>query len=230
MRLFVFIMMTLCFSISFAAEKLTFTGEVFDLSGKEKKFTSEKYIDNDGEKQKDRTVYKDLTGQVVVEEKMETLNNKLVRYDIDQKQTNEQGWIEVKDNKVTFNHKKPKKNNYPKTSDLPENFVVSPQIVPFIRDNWDAITSNKEIVIGLGVWHRQEIIRFTLNREKADGQNVVVKMNPSSFFIRALVDPIYFTFDPVTKNLLSYKGRTAPKEKKGDSFEDFDAITHYKTL
>ncbi|MCJ8275774.1 MAG: hypothetical protein HRT44_12510 [Bdellovibrionales bacterium] len=55
-------------------------------------------------------------------------------------------------------------------------------------------------------------------------------MSASSMLIRAIVDPLYFTFDNKTKGLVSYKGRTAPKVKKGKSWYDFDGMTTYKTV
>ncbi len=226
--LFIFTTTLLLFSSSFAQEKLVATGEIFDLSGKEKKFTSEKFNEIQGDKIIDRTVYKDLSGEVLVEEKLELLKDDFVRYDLNQKQLKYTAWIEAKDNKVTFNLKKPRKNNYPQTYDKPENFVVGPLIVPFIKKNWADLAANKEILVNLGVWDRQELIRFSLKKEEGPGPNLVIKMNPTSFIIRAAVSPIYFNFDPTTKNLLTYKGRTAPKEKRGRSFNDVDGISNYK--
>ena len=212
------------------AEDLVATGIVFDKEGKEKKFTYERYQTTDGTKITDRAVYKDMDGTVLTEETMVVDSDKLVRYDMDQKQLKQKAWIEVGKEKVTFNLKKFRKNNYPQTAKRRDNFVVGLQIVPTIIKNWDKLIKGDEVEIRLGVWHRQEDIGFDLTKEKVDDKELVVKMNPDSMFIRAVVDPIYFTFDKKTKNLVSYKGRTTPKIKKGRSYYDFDGLTTYKTV
>jgi hypothetical protein len=213
-----------------AAEKKTAIGEVFDLSGKNKQFTYERFEDNKGDSSTIRAVYKDLDGKVLTEEVMSLQKGELVKYEIQQKQTNEKGWIEVAGDKVTFNLKKPKKRNYPQTEDKPKDFIVGLMIVPTIKKSWDTIIKGKNKEIRLGVWHRQESVGFKLSKEKVDDKQMVVKMAATSFLIRAIVKPLYFTFDVKTKNLVSYKGRVTPKEKRGRRYRDFDGLTTYKIL
>lgn len=213
-----------------SAEKLIATGEVFDKEGKNKKFNYERYQDVQGDKTLDRAVYKDLEGEVLVEEKMESQNGNLIRYDIDQKQLKQKAWIEVSDKQVTFNLKKFRKRNYPQSIKKKDNFIVGLQIVPFVRKNWDGFLKKEEKEIKLGVWHRQEAITFDLTTDKLDKDQLVVKMNPSSMFIRAVVNPIYFVFNAKDKTLIEYRGRTTPKEKRGKNYHDFDGITRYKTI
>lgn len=213
-----------------AAEKLISTGEGFDKEGKTKVFDYERFQDVQGNKTLDRAVYKGTDGKVLVEEKMETVDGKLVRYDIDQKQLKQTAWIEADKENVTFNLKKFRKRNYPQTTSLPDNFIVGLQIVPTVRKNWDLFNNGQEMKIKLGVWHRQEAIGFTLKRDSQSDSEMVVKMNPSSMFIRAVVDPIFFTFDKKTKLLKSYKGRLTPKEKRGGSHYDQDGMVTYKVV
>ena len=220
----------LLISIPALAETLVATGQVFDKEGKEQKFSYERFQKAEGSKVFDRAVYKDMDGKELTIETMETDGGKLIKYEIEQKQLKQKAWIEVATDKVTFNLKKYRKKNYPKTEDLPNNFIVGLQIVPTIKKNWDKLMKGDELEIKLGVWHRQEAITFDLSKEKAEGNDFVVKMNPSSMFIRAVVDPIFFTFDKNTKNLTSYKGRTTPKVKKGKSYYDFDGLTKYQTV
>lgn len=215
---------------SLAAEKLIVTGEGFDKEGKVKKYTYERYQSVEGDKTLDRAVFKDLEGKVLLEEKMERVNNKLTRLDVDQKQLNQQGWIVVQGEKVEFNYKKPRKNNFPQTYNVPKSFVVNMQIAAFIRDNWDKLKAGETAEIKLGVWYRQEIIGFELQKELADGKQMVVRMRPSSILIRAAVDPIYFTFDGTSKNLITFKGRATPKEKSSSSYGDFETVVNYQTL
>lgn len=225
----IFLILSASFSV-FAAEKVISTGVVYDPSGKEKMFTYERYQDVQGDKILGRAVYKDLKGDTLVEEKIETLKGELVRYDMDQKQLKQKAWIDVKDGKATFNLKKFRKRNYPQTITKPENFIVGLQIVPFVKKNWKSISEGKEHEVKLGVWHRQEAITFDIKKDSAKNGQMVVKMQPASMFIKAVVSPIYFTFDGKTQNLISYKGRTTPKVKRGRSYHDFDALTKYRLV
>lgn len=213
-----------------ATEKLVATGEIFDKEGKVKKFNYEKYEDINGDKTVFRAVYKDLEGKILTEEKMELQKGELVRYDMDQKQLKQKAWIEASQTEVTFNLKKFRKNNYPQTIKKPKNFILGLQIVPFVKENWNYFLKKEEKEIKLGVWHRQEAITFDLSQESLGKNKLVVKMSPSSMLIRAVVNPIYFSFDLKTKRLTEYKGRTTPKEKRGSGYYDYDGITRYKTL
>ncbi len=221
---------TLLSMASFGAEKLISKGIVYDKEGKEKQFTYERYQEKKGDIMHDRAVYKDMDGDVLTVEKMQTKNGKLIRYDMDQKQLKQKAWITVEDGKATLNLKKFRKNNYPQTIDLPDNFIVGLQIVSTIMDNWDKLAKGEDVDVELGVWHRQEAIGFELSKESKTDDLFVVKMNPSSMFIRAVVDPLYFNFDPKTKELVSYRGRSTPKEKRGRSYYDFDGITKYQQV
>ena len=213
-----------------ASETLVSKGEVFDKEGKNKKWTYERYQKIEGNAVFDRAVYKDLEGEILTEEKMHRVDGKLVRYDMSQKQLKQEAWIELKNDKVTFNLKKYRKRNYPQTVSKPDNFVVGLMLVPTMVKNWDKFEAGKEVEIKLGVWHRQEAITFDLSKESSNDKELVVKMNPSSMFIRAVVDPIYFHFDKTTKNLTKYRGRATPKEQRGRSYYDFDGLVTYKTM
>lgn len=214
----------------FAAEKLIYTGEIFDKSGKTKVFTYERYQDVQGDKVLDRAVYKNMDGEVQTEEKMESVKGELVRYDMDQKQLKQKAWIEVDDKNITFNLKKWRKRNYPISTKRKSNFIMGLQIVDFVVKHWDEFKKGKEQEISLGVWHRQEAIRFDLSNDKMENGKMVIKMNPSSMFIRAVVDPIYFTFDTKTKELVEYSGRVVPKEKRNKGYYDYDGLVRYKKV
>ena len=227
---YLMIVLSLCLAQSaLSAEKLVSTGEIFDKEGKVKKFNYEKYETIEGNKKLVRAVYKNLDGKILTEEKVEFVDDQLVRYDMDQRQLKQKAWIEVKNKKISFNLKKFRKRNYPVEEKLHSNFIIGLQLVPTMIDNWTLLEEGKEKEIKLGVWHRQESITFDLKKDKSSNdKELVIKMSPASFLIRAIVNPIYFTFDKKSKALTSYKGRVTPKEKRGKSFYDFDGLTRYK--
>lgn len=230
MRKLIFVFILFAVAGTQASENLIYKGVVYDKEGKEKKWTYERYQRVEGNAIFDRAIYKNMEGKVDTEEKMHTVDGKLVRYDMSQNQIKQEAWIEVKDAEVTFNLKKYRKRNYPQTSKLPPNFVVGLSLVPMMQAHWDKLNKGEEVEINLGVWHRQEAIEFKLSRESSNDQELVVKMNPASMFIRAVVDPIYFTFDKTTRDLTQYKGRTTPKEQRGRSYYDYDGLVKYEAV
>lgn len=224
--LFFAMTLVLC-SFSFASESLVSTGEIYDKEGKKKLFLYERFQSKEGDTTVDRAVYKSLSGETLVEESLKTVNGETVRYDIHQKQQKKKAWVEVAKESVTFNLKKEGKPNFPKTIKRKENFVIGLQLVPFILKKWGFLMAGKKIPIKLGVWDRQEAIRFDLEKSEAKPGELSVRLRPSSMFVRAAVDPLYFIFDAKTKRLRRYIGRTAPMLGSGDNLKDFDAMTKF---
>ena len=229
MKTSLIILATLVCHSLWAAEKLAYTGEVFDKDNK-KVFDYERYESKDGDKVLGRAVYKNLDGQEVFVEKIETLKGKLVRLDIDQKQLNQEASIEVKGGTVHFNLKKPGKKMSTSTESFKDNFIVGLEIVPYVQKHWDKLVKGDDLSIRFGVWNRQESVGFDLSKDKMENGNMVVKMSASSMFIRALVSPMYFVFDSKTKELSSYSGRLVPQIKKGGEFTEFDGSVKYKKV
>ncbi|MCZ6843846.1 MAG: hypothetical protein O7G32_13580, partial [SAR324 cluster bacterium] len=94
------------------------------------------------------------------------------------------------------------------------NMAVSMTIVPLLRSRWADVQAGKEVEIELLVPSRQEAITFILKKDSAatvKGQAVtVIIMEPDSFIIRLLVDPLFFYMaDASPHRLLQYKGRTS---------------------
>ncbi|MCB0378678.1 MAG: hypothetical protein KDD33_09315 [Bdellovibrionales bacterium] len=211
----------------FAKEKQTSKGELFDLDGKTKRFSYERFHDEGAEQQTDRSLYKDLQGDVMVEEKLITKNGEFVSYAIDHKQTGEKGLVEKRGDKIFFQKTKSDGKVDTDTESYPSHFMVGMQIVSYMRQHWDALKGGKKVEIRLGVWSRTETIGFRLRKGDSKAGEFVVVMEPSSFFIRSLVDPLHFYFDPSDKRLVKITGRTQPKIKKDGKWKDFDALSKY---
>lgn len=113
--------------------------------------------------------------------------------------------------------------------DIAENFVVSSTLIAYLVGRWDQITAGKKVLVEYGIVDRRRSVEFQLFKEstKPDGR-VVVKMVPTSFFVRTLVDPLYFEFSADGKTLHSMRGLTEPKIRVGDSFEDLEAEVVYQ--
>ncbi len=82
----------------------------------------------------------------------------------------------------------------------------------------------------LPVLPRRETVGFIFvkSSESAwEGQPVLIlKMEPSSRVIAALVEPLYFSLQKAPPHhVLEYIGRTTPKIETGGQWRDLDAVT-----
>lgn len=226
------ILVSVGLSLMTHAQESTRTAELFDFSGNKQFTYSAKKVDKP-EGWEISTEYKNLKGDVVVKETSRGKGPIFISYSIERPQTKEKGTIEAKDDKVTFkywdrfNEKDERREkiepNYP--------FIVGHMIPDLIEKNWDKILKKEEVDTKYAVWYRKESLafRFKLKEEtNKEGKNWVnVTMEPSSFVIRQLVDPLVFSFDKATKKLMQIRGRTIPKIEVDGKFKDFDAETRY---
>ncbi len=176
--------------------------------------------------------YKDLEGNVVVQENAWAKGADLVKTEIQQKQTGQKGIIEVKDGKVFFTKVDSDGKSSTKEEKMGKTFVVSATFQKYVHANWEAISSGKEVEFRYGVWDRQETVGFEvfkIGEEKIGEQNaIVLKMKPSSFLIAALVKPIIFKFAADGSKLLEMNGRVPPKKQDGKSWKDLDCEVTYQ--
>ena len=212
--------------MAFAQANEAYTADIFDLDGKEKLFTlsAQRVLTADGMTY--TATFKDMTGTVVGEEKVETKTGSLVRYDVVRPLVKEKGLIEVKDGKIYFTYTEDGKTSQAKTALKPDT-LVSGTLVPFMESRLKDLLEKKEVTFGYAVWFRKEVMGFKFSFEKEEANNIIIKMIPTNFLYRSLVNPIYFTMDKTTKKLVSIKGRSLPKIKKDGSWRDFDGFIKY---
>lgn len=195
--------------------------QLFTLEGK---FTSE------GDTEILETQYKDLEGQIAVEEKSKLQGSKLLRYEIDQKQIGQQGIVEPKDGKIYFTKTVNGKSST-KEEKLQDTFVAAPNFSRFVKDNWETLSNGGTMKFRYAVWFRQETVGFELFKtgtEQVAGQEaVVLKLKPSSFIIAALVKPVIFKFTSDGSRLLELNGRVPVMKKDGSTYKDLDAEVVY---
>ncbi len=175
-------------------------------------------------------VYSDLEGQILVEEKSQLEGSKLLKYQVDHKQSGQKGSVEVKDNKVYFSHTQDGKTKTAEES-LKSTLVISGNFSRFVKDHWDQVKAGKDVGFRYAAWQRRETVGFEIfkiGEEKINGEDaIVVKMKPSSFIIAALVKPLLFKYSAEGARLLELNGRVPPMEKKGGDFKDLDAEVVY---
>lgn len=158
--------------------------------------------------------------------------SQVLEYRVDKYQTGERGKIEVQGNRIHFVFHD--RQGHVKTADetLEGDLVVGLSIRDHILEHWKDLLNGDTVKIRFGVPERQETVGFELfkdheNRDAQGRSSVIFEMKPTSFFVAALVKPIYFSFDKSNGKLLEFKGRTIPYRNVDGKFQDLDALTVY---
>ena len=215
------------------AAKESFTGELRDMATDKLlyKFLSE--TERNGDEWNFKSTYMYPDGKLAVVESGTVKGSMVQVYEVDQQQTGEKAKVTVADGKVTFSMTDSKGRTKESKEDLDPKFVVGPTMSTVLRQeaNWAKLLKGEKVKLRFGVWHRKETVGFHFykNRDfEQDGKKLMnVVMNPTSWFIRQLVNDLTLTFDKETKKIISIKGRVSPKKKDGDSWKDLDAVTYY---
>ena len=108
--------------------------------------------------------------------------------------------------------------------------LIGDMVGPFLAFNWEPLLRGQSVSCRCVVIQRQETVGFTFKKEsesKWNGRDVIIlKMQPTSWVISALVSPLYFTVEKSPPHrVLQYVGRTTPKQLEGSRWKDLDAIT-----
>jgi len=118
-----------------------------------------------------------------------------------------------------------------KTSDesLRVDTLVGDMIAPFLAKHWNELSRGDKVKCRYVVVPRRETVGFTFSRDSETANeghpSLVIRMEATSPFIAALVDPLYFTVGKESPHrVMQYVGRVTPKIKKGDNWEDLDAL------
>lgn len=170
--------------------------------------------------------YFDKDHHLALKEEARFKNFQIETYSIHQEQLREFYKLDVKNGRLhflTISNGKTRES----VEDLPENLVIGPSFVPFFQKNWEKLLSGEVIRSRLAVLDRRETIGFNFSKHAEEiwnGRQVVtLKMKPASFVISLLVNPVYFTLDRESVQLLRIVGRMIPKLKVGASWKDLDA-------
>ncbi|WP_413291431.1 hypothetical protein [Bdellovibrio sp. HCB337] len=174
--------------------------------------------------------YKDLQGNVVVQENGTFKGDELISLDIDQKQTQEKGFIQVEGDQVLFTYEKDGKKKTDKEK-LRKPLLSQANFNTYVANHWDEIVRPEGVEVRFAVWFRLETVGFKIfkvGERQKDGQKWVhLRMKPSNMVIAALVDPLELWYEESSRHLMEMSGRVSPKTKSGDSFMDLDCDVRY---
>jgi hypothetical protein len=113
---------------------------------------------------------------------------------------------------------------------LRNDTLMNDMIGPYIETHWETLMEGRPVRFRFLALARRETVGFKLVKQSENtwrGKPVVIlKMEPSSFIIGQLIDPLLFTVDKEPPHrVLQYLGRTTPRIQIGDSWRDVDALT-----
>ena len=119
------------------------------------------------------------------------------------------------------------------TEVLQNDTLVDDMIPGFIDTHWAALSQGTPVTFRYIALSRKETVGFRLVRDSETrwrGTPVLrVKMEPTSFIIARLVDPMYFVVEKSPPHrIFEYLGRTTPMLKEGTKFKDLDADTVFE--
>jgi hypothetical protein len=119
------------------------------------------------------------------------------------------------------------------SASLEDNTLVDDMIPNFIVSHWDTLAKGTPVKFRYIALSRLETVGFRLvldsettwRRQPA----LRVKMEPTSFIIAQLVDPVFFIMEKAgTHRVFEYIGRTTPMLKDGNKWKDLDADTVFE--
>lgn len=183
--------------------------------------------------------YADPQGKTVAREKVIYHGDELASYELDEVQTGATGRAEFRSDpgepskrRIWFSYREAGPGSHVKTNDEPlqPNTLVNDTVGPFLAAHRDALLRSEGVKCRYVVIPRTETVGFSFKKESETtlrGHAVlIIKMEPTSFVISALVDPLYFKMekDPPYR-VFEYEGRTTPKLKSGNKWKDLDAVT-----
>ncbi len=172
-------------------------------------------------------------GRTAAVEKVTYRDRGLISYELFEKQIGAHGKAVIQGNaetgtgKISLEYVKDGETHTGE-EELVGRTVVNDNIVPYLLAHFDQLMQGEEVPLQYIVVPRTRTVGFNLVKSgDATWQGrpaVIIKMIPSNFFIRLVVDPIYFTVDNDSRQVVKYEGRTTPKIKEDGEWKDLDGV------
>ena len=104
-----------------------------------------------------------------------------------------------------------------KLLNVPDPAVVDGGFNYFVKAKWNQLMSGETVNFNYISTARQEYYRFqiTIENSTISSNTVNMKMEPTNYFLRALLDPIYITYNKNTRRIVQYSGISNIKDNEG---------------
>lgn len=175
----------------------------------------------------------DADGKVVMTEKAQMKDTKVLSQYIEQLQINEAYELKVEDKNALFLTYKIKEGQKGAPVDtnkikMEDDFITGPLTQTYLQKNWDSLMGGNTVWANFGVFEVSKSIGFQFRKVASTDETLELKMKPSNFFISMLVDPIYIQLNSKNKRIEKFKGRTPLKIMKNGKWKSFDAEILYQ--
>ena len=214
------------------------TGSIYDKEGGRLLFTFRRTATRTGDAIRVAREFRNPDGSLVAQERVLYERGRLVRFELGELQIGANGRAVVeplpdKQRRIDFQYTKgsgqvakPKR----KVETVREEALTSDSLPVFLADHWEELKGGAVVKFRYLVVPRLETIGFKFSRESTTefhGKKVVrIKMEPTSWVIAKIVDPLMFTVESEPPHrVLQYWGRTTPKIRNGQSWRDLDALS-----
>jgi hypothetical protein len=206
--------------------------------GKKLLFNFQRVANRSGTTLRAQRSYTYPDGRLAVRERVVYEGDALVAYELEDLQTGAVGSARIRhaqdmrdQGNIRFQYRKRSGDRLSaSTEDLRENTLIDDMVGPFLASHWDELVRGEAVHCRLIVVAGRETVRFTFVKTSAPagqgGDALTVRMEASSPFVAALVDPLVFKIEKAPPHhILQYFGRTTPKIQAGSKWNDLDAVT-----
>lgn len=212
-------------ALPWAAGETTSTIEIYNFGGGPILYRGTRTETVENGRMTATTEYVDANGRAVQRTVgvHEIASRRPVSYLLEDLRSGEQERIEVKGAQVVLAYRVSKAEaGKESTLALPADAVFSPTVVPFMKYRWDALRRGESFNFPLLVPSRRDIYTFRVSEDKtsplAGPGKVVMRMEPGTWLIRQLVDPLYFVLRADgSHELLEFHGRASIKTDGGET-------------
>lgn len=194
-------------------------------------FVYQRRVDDRGADLLSTHVTRDLTGRIAIAESAShSPTYALHEYTLHANQLGQRGSIKVDGDRVTFRVTQDGGKERVRVEKQSAPVVTGPTLVGYIAQHLGELREGKTLSVAMGVLDRLETIGFRLQKVGSQPEQTSIRMRPSSWLVRLVMDPIYFTFDGSGK-LTRIEGLVPPKVHRstwrGELWDDFDARVEY---
>lgn len=169
-------------------------------------------------------------GKLAAREQVDYENGQLKSFVLEELQTGAKGTLTVQPGgKINFEYSEGSTRKTGSEKFLNE-ILVSDMVAPYIAAHWDELEKGETVKCRLVSVSRAETVGFKFFKESDStwhGKPVtIVTLQPSSFIIAKIVDPLHFAFERGGQHrVYQYSGRTTPSVQKNGKWQDLDAVT-----
>jgi hypothetical protein len=216
------------------------TGSIYDKAGGRVLFTFRRTATQTGDVVSVLREFNNPDGSLASLERVRYERGRLVRFELDERQIGATGNVGVEllpdqRQRIRFQYStRSGRADRPKqeSETLRQQVLINDMIPYFVVEHWEELVRGEVVKFRYIVVPRLETIGFKLRRESTielQGKKMVrLRMEPTSRFIAQFVDPLAFTVEAdAPHRIFQYWGRTTPKIRSGQSWNDLDALSVY---